>query len=115
MVEVRVVALMFVCTLLAPRYAPDPSTLKQYQADGATEIAQGGSATGADVVLSAKVENGSTTGQQSLQVEVKLSADNFTGSVTAESGAQADGSYIQVPISALAPGSYKWRARAHCT
>ena len=99
----------------ALRYAPPPTGLEQYQSDGITTIAQGGSVTGTSVVLKATLGNGSTTGQQRLRVEVKPVADAFTGSISAESEIFADGTLVSVTVSSLAPGDYKWRAWAWCT
>lgn len=98
-----------------PLYAPPPSDLQQYQEGGTTPIPQGGTVTGAGLVLEARLGTGSTTGQQKLRVEVKPVAQSFTGTITAESPVHADGTLVQIPITGLAPGDYKWRAWGWCT
>jgi hypothetical protein len=96
-------------------YAPAPTDLKQFQADGTTPIPQGGVVTGDSVKLQAKLGNGSTTGQQKLRVEVKPVDQSFTGEITEESEVFADGTVVTLEVTGLAPGDYKWRAWGWCT
>jgi hypothetical protein len=106
---------------------PEPPVppLTQYEADGETEIPEGGVAGGTTIVIEVGAED-PNAGTQMLQVEVEIVevSGTFEGSVSTETAASIITSdavpfstpgapvLIQVPVTGLTyEGQYKWRAR----
>ena len=98
----------------AARIANPPTSIEQYQSDGTTVIAQGGTVTGGSLVIKGFPSSTSST-TASLRIEVKLVSQSFTNVYTHESVQVPNGSQASVTISGLAPGQYKWQAWSYCT
>ena len=97
----------------AARNPLPPTNLAQFQSDGTTPIAQGGSVTGGSVVIKATVNT--TDAQAQLRVEWKLVGQPFTNVATQTSPLTNNGQTASLTFSGLAPGSYKWQAWIFCT
>lgn len=98
----------------AARVANPPTSIEQYQSDGSTVIAQGGTVTGGSLVIKGTPHTTSSA-TASLRVEVKLVSQSFTGVYTHESIQVPTGTQATITISGLAPGQYRWQAWSYCT
>jgi hypothetical protein len=90
---------------------PTPTSLGQFETDGVTAIAVGGSADARTVVLKGTVADphGDTV---KLQVEVRPLGASFTNTPTQESSFVGSGTRASVTVSGLAnDSSYHWQAR----
>jgi alpha-tubulin suppressor-like RCC1 family protein len=89
----------------------NPSSLAQYQSDGTTSLAIGGTLSSATVVLGGSVSDPDVGDNDSLCVEVIPTANTFTNSPTACSSPVSTGNAVKVTIGGLNGGSYKWQAQ----
>jgi hypothetical protein len=105
--------LLFALVLFPPVNPLNPTNLQQFQSDGTTALAPGGTVSGTTVVLKAVVNT--TDAQAQLRLEVRLVAQAFTGTFTSQSALTNNGQTASLTVSGLAPGSYKWQAWIFCT
>lgn len=96
----------------APRAPAAAANLRQFGADGATEIAAGGTTRDTVVTLAAAAADPDPWDSVRLEVEVRPAGEAFAGLATA-AGDFAPGGLREVPVGGL-PGdrSYRWQARA---
>ena len=99
----------FITTVSGPS-APFISNLNQYQSDGATVIAEGGTTSENTVAFGATLQS-SSTGQLQLRVEVKPADATLTGTANLTSALVAPGSFVAVSTPRLPDGQYHWQAR----
>lgn len=92
-----------------------PTGLDQFESDGTTTIAVGGTATQAPAVVLKGVVSGTfpPTTVYKLQIEVRPTGTPFTGNLTHESAAwYANGALASVDVSGLMMGpTFHWQAR----
>ena len=88
---------------------PDPTNLAQFMADGTTAINTGGVTIENSVVLVGGAANPIGVNRR-LQVEVRLTSQGFTGTVTHES-MDTTIDLQTITISGLTQGAYHWQGR----
>jgi hypothetical protein len=106
-----IAALAFPGAAWAQAEADPPTALQQFQADGVTPIAEGGTATSTTIVVSGVV-HGSGAALVRLEVEIRMIADPFQNVSTHQGGVWVPVNSTQsITISGLVPGaSYHWQA-----
>jgi photosystem II stability/assembly factor-like uncharacterized protein len=89
-----------------------PAARGQRQADGATPLPLGGTASSGTVVFRATVSDSDPGQAVRLQVEVQPLGTSFAGTVSCQSSLVASGTATACGVSALVAGTaYHWRAR----
>jgi FtsP/CotA-like multicopper oxidase with cupredoxin domain len=89
-----------------------PANLKQYAANGTTEIPLGGPITGTTAVFKGTVSDPDSAQKLVLQVEVKPMSAGFDGTTSCQSAPANNGATASCTVAGLTPGDYHWRARA---
>lgn len=88
-------------------------SLLQFEVDGSTAIATGGTNDTDTTVVKMSVDSFTTTGTLTLEVETKLIADSFTGTATHSNSVSFTGTRVQgaVTLDSLVDGDYHWQSR----
>src|SRR6266480_5662322 len=90
-----------------------PAGLGQFQSNGSTPIAVGGTASGRSVVFRATVSDPNPGDQLRLEVEVQPVDTSFTGAVRGSSPFVTNGAVAEVTVGSLRDNiAYHWRAHA---
>jgi hypothetical protein len=97
--------------LLAATDVTNLTALAQYEADGKTQIADGGASLSGTVVVAAALRSNDGSPLQ-LQVEIEPASSPFTGQPSKTSAAVGSNGTATVSITGLANGQYHWQARA---